>query len=61
MEKIGLFYGPVKGSTEKVAQKVTEQIGNDKVDMIPVRNATVDDLNKYHNIIFGVSTIGKET
>jgi flavodoxin I len=61
MEKIGLFYGPVKGSTEKVAKKVADQIGNDKVDMIAVKNATVEDLNKYNNIIFGVSTIGRET
>ena len=61
MEKIGLFYGPAKGSTERVAEKVAKEIGTDKVDMIAVRNATAQDLDKYTNIIFGISTIGKET
>lgn len=61
MEKIGLFYGPAKGSTEKVAEKVAEQIGKDKVDLLPVKNSNAKDLEKYQNIIFGVSTIGKET
>ncbi len=61
MEKIGLFYGPKGGSTEKVAEKLAETIGTDKIDMIPVRNATAKDLEKYNNIIFGISTIGKET
>jgi flavodoxin I len=61
MEKIGLFYGPKGGSTEKVAKQMAEKIGSDKVDLIPVRNSKADDLKKYKNIIFGVSTIGKET
>ena len=61
MEKIGLFYGPAKGSTEKVAEKVAEQIGKDNVDLIAVKDAAAEDLKKYQNIIFGVSTIGKET
>jgi len=61
MEKIGLFYGPAKGSTEKVAEKVAEQIGKDKVDLIAVKDSDAKELEKYKNIIFGVSTIGKET
>ncbi len=61
MEKIGLFYGPKGGSTENVAKKMAEKIGTEKVDMLPVKNSKADDLKKYKNIIFGVSTIGKET
>ena len=61
MEKIGLFYGPKLGSTEKVAKKMVEKIGSDKVDLIAVNDSNADDLKKYNNIIFGVSTIGKET
>lgn len=61
MEKIGLFYGPKGGSTEKVAKRMAEFIGNDKVDLIPVKDSKAQDLEKYSNVIFGVSTIGKET
>ena len=61
MEKIGLFYGPILGSTENVAKKMVEKIGSDKVDLIAVKDSNADDLKKYKNIIFGVSTIGKET
>ncbi|MCF8335134.1 MAG: flavodoxin [Bacteroidales bacterium] len=62
MEKIGIFYGPAEGSsTEKVAQKVAEQIGGEKSDLVPVKDATAKDLKKYTNLIFGISTVGKET
>lgn len=59
MKKIGIFYGPAGGSsTEKVAYKVAEQIGENKVDLIPVKDATFKDLSKYSNLIFRISTVG---
>ncbi len=61
MKKIGLFYGPVGGSTEKVAKKVATALGNENVELIPVKDAKASDVEKYENIIFGMSTIGKET
>jgi len=61
MKKIGLFYGPLGGSTEKVAKKVADALGNENVDLIPVKEAKASDVEKYENIIFGMSTIGKET
>jgi flavodoxin I len=61
MKKIGLFYGPVGGSTEKVAKKVASAIGDENVDLIPVKDAKASDVEKYENIILGMSTIGKET
>lgn len=61
MKKIGLFYGPLGGSTEKVAKKVAAALGNDNVDLIPVKDAKASDVDKYENVIFGMSTIGKET
>jgi len=61
-KKTGIFYGPARGSnTEKVAQKVAREIGADKADLIEVREATAEDLKKYDQLVFGVSTIGKET
>ncbi|MFW5944180.1 MAG: flavodoxin [Bacteroidota bacterium] len=62
MNRIGIFYGPAEGSsTENVANKVATQIGQDKADLIPVKDASAEDLYQYTNIIFGISTIGKET
>jgi len=61
MKKIGLFYGPLGGSTEKVAKKVVAALGFDNVDLIPVKSAKAADVEKYENVIFGMSTIGKET
>ena len=61
MSKIGLFFGPEKGSVHRVAEKIQAAIGADKVELISVNDATVADLEKYDKIIFGISTVGKET
>ena len=61
MKKIGLFYGPLGGSTERVAQKVAAALGNENVDLIPIKESKAADVEKYENVIFGMSTIGKET
>ena len=61
MKKIGLFYGPLGGSTERVAKKVAAALGNENVDLITVKESKASDVEKYENVIFGMSTIGKET
>lgn len=61
MSKIGLFYGPEKGSVNRAANKIAAAIGEDKVDMVSVHTASAADLGKYDKIIFGISTVGKET
>lgn len=61
MSKIAIFFGPLKGAVNRVADKVKDAIGEDKVEMVPVKDATVADLEKYDKIIFGISTVGKET
>jgi len=61
MSKIGLFYGPMDGSVAKVARIIADKLGSEKLDLIPVRSATSEDVNKYENIIFGISTIGSHT
>ena len=61
MSKIGLFFGPTKGSVHRVADKIKDAIGNDKVEMIPVKDAEVADIERFDKIIFGISTVGKET
>lgn len=61
MNTIGLFFGPENGSVHRVAEKVKAALGEQHVEMIPVNHATVADLVKYDKIIFGISTVGKET
>lgn len=61
MSKIGLFFGPEKGSVHRVAEKVKNEIGAELVEMIFVNDASSEDMEKYDKIIFGISTVGKET
>jgi flavodoxin I len=61
MKKIGIFYGPLGGSTERVAKKVAAALGTENVDLISAKEAKAEDVEKYENVIFGLSTIGKET
>ncbi len=61
MKKIGIFYGPTGGSTERVAKKIQAAFGENHADLMPIKECTAADIDKYENIIFGCSTIGKET
>lgn len=61
MSKIGLFFGPLKGSVNRVADMIRDKIGPDKVEMVHVKTATPDDFKRFDKIIFGISTVGKET
>ena len=61
MNKTAIFFGPLNGSVHRVAEKVRDEIGADKVEMVPVKDASAADLEKYDKIIFGISTVGSET
>ncbi len=61
MSKTAIFFGPLQGAVNRVADKVKNAIGEDKVVMVPIKDATVADLEKYDKIIFGISTVGKES
>ena len=61
MSKIGLFFGPKKGSVHRVAEKVKAALGEQNVEMISVNDAQLSDLEKFDKIVFGISTVGKET
>ena len=61
MSKIGLFFGPLKGAVNRVADKVKDAIGEENIEMVPVKDASTADLEKFDKIIFGISTIGKES
>lgn len=59
--KTAIFFGPLNGAVHRVAKKLEQVIGDDKVVLVPVKDAGVEDLEKYDKIIFGISTVGKET
>ncbi|HCE57642.1 MAG TPA: flavodoxin [Prolixibacteraceae bacterium] len=61
MSKTAIFFGPVGGAVNRVADKIKSQIGDDKVELVPVKDATAADLERFDKIIFGISTVGKDT
>lgn len=46
---------------ERVAHLLAEMIGRENVELNPVISAGPADIEKYENIIFGISTVGRET
>ena len=60
-KRVGIFYGPIGGKTESVAKRIQDAFGKENADLIPIKDSKATDLDKYDNIIFGCSTIGKET
>lgn len=58
MEAIGIFYGSTHGMTEKAAKKIKKAFGRTKVDIYNLKEATVEDIKKYSNLIFGTSAWG---
>jgi flavodoxin I len=60
MSKTAVFYSPVGGNVNNVANKLGEMIGNDKVDIIPVKEVESEDLDKYQQIILVGSTVGTD-
>ena len=60
MSKTALFYSPVGGNVNYVTNKLGEMIGNDKVDIIPVKEVEKGDLSKYDQVILLGSTVGAD-
>jgi len=61
MSKVAIFYGPENGSVHRVAKLLASKIENKKPDLIQVNEAKTSDLERYDNIIFGISTVGRDT
>jgi flavodoxin long chain len=60
MSKTALFYSPEGGNVNSVANQLGEMIGNEKVDIIPLKEVKVEDVNKYNQIIVIGSTVGTD-
>ena len=61
MEKIAIFFGPLNGSVHRVAKLIASKIGPETADLIHITEASATDLEKYTKIIFGISTVGKDS
>lgn len=62
MKKIGLFYAPAGGSTERAAKKIVEFLGEENVEMKLIEdNTPTSVLDGYSQIILGISTVGRDT
>jgi flavodoxin I len=60
MSKTAILYSPQGGNVNSVANKLGEMIGNDKVDIIPVKEVEKGDLYKYNKMILVGSTVGAD-
>ncbi|MGA2822829.1 MAG: flavodoxin [Bacteroidales bacterium] len=58
MANIGIFYGSTTGNTEKVANFIRQAFGEENADVYNVDITDLADVQKYPNLIFGVSTWG---
>jgi len=61
MNKVAIFYGPENGAVHRVAKLLASKIENLKPDLIHVNEASAVDMARYDTIIFGISTIGRDT
>lgn len=61
MGNLAIFFGPEGGSVNRVAKLLASKLENLNPDLILINEATADDLARYDTIIFGISTIGRDT
>ena len=61
MNKIAIMFGPENGSVHRVAKLLASKIAAQKPDLILVNEASANDLSRYEIIVFGISTIGRDT
>ncbi len=61
MGNVAIFFGPEGGSVNRVAKLLASKMENLKPDLIFINEATTEDLARYDTIIFGISTIGRDT
>ncbi len=58
MKPVGIFYGSTYGMTAKAAEKIKKAFGRSKVDVHDLKEATLENMTSYQNIIFGTSAWG---
>ena len=61
MGNVAIFFGPEGGSVNRVAKLLASKMEQQNPDLILINEATAVDLARYDTIIFGISTIGRDT
>lgn len=61
MNKLGVFFGPKDGSVHRVAKSLASKLENQNPELVHVDDASANDLARFDTIIFGISTIGRDT
>jgi len=61
MGNTAIFFGPEGGSVHRVARSLAAKMESHAPDLILINEATAADLVRYDHIIFGISTIGRDT
>jgi len=58
MERIGIFYGSTTGNTERAAQRIQKELGEENSILYNIADSTPKDLSAYDVLILGTSTWG---
>jgi flavodoxin I len=58
MQPVGIFYGSTYGMTAKAAEKIKKAFGRSKVEVFNLKDASIEDMKKFKNLIFGTSAWG---
>lgn len=58
MKEVGLIYATEGGTCENVCKRLVSLLGEDKVDLIEVSNASIEDLKNHEKLILASSTSG---
>lgn len=61
MSKIGIFFGPERGSVDKCAHIIAKELSLESNDVKSIKNIQPADFSVYTHIIFGISTVGRNT
>lgn len=61
MGNTAIFFGPEGGSVHRVTKLLASKMVLYNPDLILISEATANDLAHYDTIIFGISTVGRDT
>ena len=61
MSNLAIFFGPENGAVHRVAKSLASKMESQNPELIHVNDASADDLARFETIIFGISTIGRDT
>lgn len=56
MANIGIFYGSDTGNTEKVAQRIQEELGLENADIHDIAKSSKEMMECYTHLFFGIPT-----